>query len=197
MIKCKKCNKLKLDTEFYSKRKSTQSCCKVCFNDYTKKRWNRRKALFINEKGGKCFDCGRTGHPAIFDFHHVDPKNKKFNIRKIRTHNMEKLRQELDKCVVLCACCHRLRHIVSGSWDFDWASPDFKKSKYRQCEKCGKDIRISQKYCSSQCSSQSKEKIAWPSNLSELVRLSSKLAVAKMLGVSDKAVSKRLKNHKV
>lgn len=36
-------------------------------------------------------------------------------------------------------------------------------------------------------------KIKWPNNLAELVAKSSKLQVAKMLGVSDKAVAKRLK----
>ena len=60
--------------------------------------------------------------------------------------------------------------------------------------KCGIPIGKKSKSCRS-CYFKNKEKIDWPDNLAELVVDSSKRAVAKMLGVSDKAVAKRLKFH--
>lgn len=62
---------------------------------------------------------------------------------------------------------------------------------------CGRTIetkRVKQKYCSSWCSKfLQPTKIDWPDNLAELVDKSSALEMAKKLGVSDKAIAKRLK----
>jgi len=58
-----------------------------------------------------------------------------------------------------------------------------------------KQIASEKKFCSRSCSEKSKEIIQWPDNLPYLVSVSSKLAVAKQLGVSDVAIAKRLKNH--
>lgn len=58
-------------------------------------------------KGAKCEICGHTGLPAEFDFHHLDPSTKEFQISHPHTRSWEKMRAELDKCQLLCACCHR------------------------------------------------------------------------------------------
>jgi hypothetical protein len=55
-----------------------------------------------------CSECGEND-PACLDFHHVDPSTKKYLITKIRKcRNL--LREELKKCIVLCANCHRKHH---------------------------------------------------------------------------------------
>lgn len=51
------------------------------------------------------------------------------------------------------------------------------------------------KHCSQKCYHEATETIKWPLDLPELVNKSSKRAVAASLGVSDKAVAKRLRNH--
>lgn len=57
-----------------------------------------------------CAQCGEN-HPATFDFHHVirDPNNHKMH-RLIANGSIAKAREELKKCVVLCANCHRKLH---------------------------------------------------------------------------------------
>ncbi len=52
-----------------------------------------------------------------------------------------------------------------------------------------------QRFCSPRCSGLASQKIEWPNDLPTLIAESSQKAVATILGVSDKAVAKRLKNH--
>lgn len=61
----------------------------------------------------KCSRCPET-HPATFDFHHRDPSQKTTNIAHIyqKGWGLERIQEELDKCDVLCANCHRKEHYV-------------------------------------------------------------------------------------
>jgi 5-methylcytosine-specific restriction endonuclease McrA len=72
----------------------------------------RRKALrdqAATYKGGKCQICGYDKCSAALEFHHVDPRTKDFTISQRMT-TFEAIRRELDKCVLLCANCHREVH---------------------------------------------------------------------------------------
>lgn len=88
------------------------SMCKECRNDYTSERATNYKKAAFDYKGGKCFDCGLVDNPSLYDFHHIDPLGKDFEIgqRKSKILN-EEVKKELDKCVLLCALCHRRRHV--------------------------------------------------------------------------------------
>lgn len=190
---CVKCNTAKKASEF-TKSNKPKNWCKKCLYTYQTKRWNRKKTILVNLAGRKCHKCGKVGHPAIFDFHHLDPNNKKFAISSSRRLPLKELIEESKKCVLLCACCHRLQHIVDDCWDFDFNSPNFLKKTIIFC-KCGKKLITGKLYCSQICSQKANEVIEWPSNLPELVTNSSARSVANLLGVSDKAVAKRLKKH--
>jgi hypothetical protein len=50
-------------------------------------------------------------HPAQLEFHHFDPKLKKFQIGKAADYSYRAIAAEINKCVVLCACCHALFHV--------------------------------------------------------------------------------------
>jgi 5-methylcytosine-specific restriction endonuclease McrA len=69
---------------------------------------NRERAIAL--LGGACADCGGTFHRAAMDFHHVDGRDDDKNISWI--HSWKSLEEELKKCVLLCANCHRVRHFV-------------------------------------------------------------------------------------
>jgi len=65
------------------------------------------KLWSIKYKGGRCIVCGYDKCPVALDFHHVRGK-KEFSVGNIGySRSWKKLRQELDKCVLLCANCHR------------------------------------------------------------------------------------------
>lgn len=72
------------------------------------KRRRELKRRSIEYKGGECICCGYDEHPGVLDFHHVDPNTKEFGISgKGMTRSWEKIKAELDKCVLVCANCHR------------------------------------------------------------------------------------------
>lgn len=110
MKKCSTCQQLKPETEFYKKGKTGRlnSLCKECFNDYCQKRWVNRKKLAVDYLGGKCSHCGYKEHYAALQFHHVGHKDLTWV--KLRLLNWERVIQELDKCVLLCANCHAIVH---------------------------------------------------------------------------------------
>ena len=58
-----------------------------------------------------CVDCGAT-HPAILDYHHINPSEKEYSIANSVKNgwSKERILKEIEKCVVLCANCHRIRH---------------------------------------------------------------------------------------
>jgi hypothetical protein len=56
-----------------------------------------------------CKFCGYDEHPRALDFHHRDPKMKSFNISNANCRGLMKLLEEISKCDVACANCHRVR----------------------------------------------------------------------------------------
>lgn len=73
-----------------------------------------RLANFIDKIKAEtpCLICNLHFPPECMDFDHRIPKNKKFNIEIMRRYsikNMNVLLEELDKCDILCACCHRIK----------------------------------------------------------------------------------------
>ena len=58
-----------------------------------------------------CEFCGED-HPATLDFHHLDPKTKDGMISTMvkRCYSRNKIQAEIEKCIVLCANCHRKLH---------------------------------------------------------------------------------------
>lgn len=63
--------------------------------------------MAIDYKGGKCSLCGYSRCKRALSFHHVNPDEKSFGIAyRGFSRSWEKLRPELDKCVLLCANCH-------------------------------------------------------------------------------------------
>lgn len=79
---------------------------------WTKQRRLELKAV-INEYKLKhpCSRCGFT-NPIALEFHHLDPHQKDLEISKAisKTWSDERLKNEIAKCVILCANCHRIEH---------------------------------------------------------------------------------------
>jgi hypothetical protein len=75
----------------------------------------RRKAhkeWFVSYKEQlSCTICGES-RPAALDFHHVTPvdEDQKVNELVKDGHCWPKIMREIEKCIVLCANCHRIHH---------------------------------------------------------------------------------------
>lgn len=58
-----------------------------------------------------CIKCGES-HPSCLDFHHRDPSLKDLNMQQVILYGWSRKRilEEIERCDVLCANCHRKHH---------------------------------------------------------------------------------------
>lgn len=175
------------ETEHYINNKRFR--CKKCNAVAVTRRRKELKLKAIIYLGNNCKDCGlHDSCPAIYDFHHLDPNEKDFNIsRKGYTYSWNKVKIELDKCILLCANCHRKRHFKEKEF------PEKLRNDTPNLCKCGKQIERKSKNCIN-CKP---TKIEWPSIfiLKKELETKSYVQLGKELGVSDNAIRKRLKSH--
>lgn len=79
--------------------------------DAVRKRRKKVRQMSIKDKGGKCQLCGYDRCMVAMEFHHLDSSGKDFSIsQKGYTRSWKKVKEELDKCIMLCANCHREVH---------------------------------------------------------------------------------------
>ena len=72
--------------------------------------WRQRRKLdAIAYLGERCLLCGFKKYVSAMEFHHIDATKKDFALSG-RTIAWEKMKLELDKCVLLCANCHKAVH---------------------------------------------------------------------------------------
>ena len=122
---CSKCKENKPIEEFsFRKNGYYQSHCKLCQCKYGKIHYNENKIKYKERnkcyeesirrqvdllKSKPCSDCKQTFPPICMDFDHIND-DKLDNVSSIiSSHSMKKILEEIKKCEVVCACCHRLR----------------------------------------------------------------------------------------
>lgn len=114
---CQNCNTTKSINEFYRRRggKELSPYCKPCMIIQALKRQRKFKQQCVDYKGGKCETCGYNKFLGALEFHHISPEEKDFSISQSKLWKFdEKIKKELDKCVILCSNCHKEEH---GKWD--------------------------------------------------------------------------------
>jgi hypothetical protein len=106
---CTKCNSLQEISNFYPRPNTkigSYPYCKSCSNFATVEKQRARKAQCVNYKGGMCFLCGYNRYIGSLDFHHLNPSTKDFEISRLRSFCFDKIKAELDKCILVCRTCH-------------------------------------------------------------------------------------------
>lgn len=126
-----------------------------------KKRALLRKYEEIMRRGGACEICGYCKNIAALEFHHINPEEKEFNVdmRKFSNMNLEKLEAELEKCILVCANCHRELHNESLTMENvpnlleNVDKITFSNRGGQICPTCGKRFKKSKGkiYCSKEC----------------------------------------------
>lgn len=84
--------------------------CKECRKDAVIDIRRRNKIKLVEYKGGKCEKCGYDKCIDALEFHHLNPNEKDFGVSCGDTRSLEKLKSEVDKCIMVCANCHREIH---------------------------------------------------------------------------------------
>jgi hypothetical protein len=92
-----------------AKRKYCSDKCKAKAGVHRYRKNLKQKA--VDYKGGACAVCGYDKCVDALEFHHLDPTEKDFGIGSGgHTRRWVDVVPELDKCVMLCANCHREVH---------------------------------------------------------------------------------------
>ena len=79
-----------------------------------RKRRKMIRGMAIKYKGGCCQVCGYNRCQEALELHHLDSSQKEFNISQYgHSRSWERVKRELDKCVLVCANCHRELHVKS------------------------------------------------------------------------------------
>ena len=75
------------------------------------KRRRKIRQMAVEYKGGQCQVCGYDRCIEALEFHHKNPHEKDFSVSsKGYTRSWSKVKQEIDKCLLVCANCHREIH---------------------------------------------------------------------------------------
>jgi len=75
------------------------------------RRRKRLKEMAVELKGGECQICGYQKFMGALDFHHIDGNIKSFNLStRGLTRSWERIKDEIAKCTLVCANCHREIH---------------------------------------------------------------------------------------
>ena len=100
--KCKKCQRKYWNTWYNKGGKYTKSC-----QDKTR---TKERQNWLNEEKKKhgCAICGYNCNPAALEFHHINPKTKTHEIAA--KYAIKNNTEEMKKCIILCANCHREIH---------------------------------------------------------------------------------------
>ena len=109
---CSKCKVFLTEETGYwrSSKKVWLANCKKCHNKYSVERWQNNKKRAVDYKGGECERCGYNKCIDALEFHHIDPTQKDKTFGNIKIRKWEDQKKELDKCMCVCANCHREIH---------------------------------------------------------------------------------------
>jgi len=117
--KCPKCGEIKdRKKDFYrikGEKIKVNGLCKPCLLQSNSERRRLVKVKAVEYLGGKCKACGYNKCIGSLDFHHLDPKEKDPKYSLFKTIFNKRLTDELDKCILLCANCHRELHYLENT----------------------------------------------------------------------------------
>ncbi len=123
---CSKCGIEKPITEYHKNgfdrqgNKIYSGYCIACANKFESARYQEKKA-FINSQRQPCAKCGDS-RIYVLDFHHIDETQKEFTIGRLKKGSKKILQEEINKCISLCANCHREFHYLNKNFNVTYES---------------------------------------------------------------------------
>lgn len=169
---------------------------------------NRLKERATYVLGDKCQICGYDKCIQALDFHHVNPEEKASDFNANANRSWQITRDEIKKCILLCANCHREVHAglipLEGlkpsfseerAIEIDQLVEDVKKHKVNYCSNCGVEISGKAKYCVA-CAHLEARVAERPTReeLKELIRYTPFTQIGRMFGVTDNTIRKWCKS---
>ena len=155
--------------------------------------------------GNKCACCGYDKCIQALEFHHLNPEEKDFSFGTNPNRSWQTTRQEIQKCILVCANCHREIHyglidnnLLHSSFneerakEIDQLVEDVKTHKIYYCKNCGKEVYSSKSTYCPDCAHLAARIVERPNRetLKQLIRTTSFLQIGRQFGVSDNAIRK-------
>ncbi len=94
-------------------KKNLVTLCHFCTTCTSRIRRLSAKIKGVKLLGAKCKHCGwetSEENYSAFEFHHTGEEEKEIEIGKYLNSNWNKVKKELEKCILLCSRCHRIYH---------------------------------------------------------------------------------------
>lgn len=163
----------------------------------------RKKQHAVDVFGGECCMCGYNKCVEALEFHHLDKNEKEESpSTAILRWSFERAKKELDKCILVCANCHREIHAANKEQKPLDLQQYYKPWLKKTCECCSNTFETkleNQKYCSSSCFGLSQRKATRPTKevLEELIKTNTWVQLGRMFKVSDNAVRKWAKKYEL
>lgn len=168
--------------------------------------YQQRKQRIVYAMGGQCALCGYNKNIQALEMHHINPDEKEFTFSKTQEyHNWEELSKEMQKCVLLCANCHREVHYPQDGEEFNLQSSYdeeksneiadiIKKEKEKTeyfCIDCGKKISRKALRCQ-KCAELHNRTVERPDRelFKKEIREQPFTVIGRKYGVSDNAIRK-------
>lgn len=109
---CPMCKIEKSIDNFYHRRNNSNcsTYCKECSKIDVRTRQRGVKQKAVDYLGGSCSICKYDKYIGALEFHHIDPAKKDFTIAHLKLSSFDRIKPELDKCILVCANCHREIH---------------------------------------------------------------------------------------
>ena len=133
---CTKCGIEKLLEEFSKKTKNRlNSRCKICVREFTREHYLKNKDYYIDKaikhnkkyklinqkfiwdflKTHPCVDCGESD-PIVLEFDHIKDKANNISNMISQSYSLDTIKEEIEKCEVRCANCHRRKTSKQFNW---------------------------------------------------------------------------------
>lgn len=123
MIQCRSCQRLKEEEDFYLRADGIKrfNKCKFCISKETAEQKRKIYEWVDKHKSSQgCSVCEITDERCL-QLHHKDSSTKKHSVATLigKGYIFKTVKEEVEKCEVLCANCHSIHHYEerrSGDW---------------------------------------------------------------------------------
>ena len=168
----------------------------------------RLKERIVYVMGDSCQCCGYDRLNSALELHHLNSQEKEFTLGQNTNISWNSAKEEIQKCILVCANCHREIHAglidnstlqssfnIERALEIDKLVDDVKHKKITFCKSCGAEIYKGSELCI-QCFAQQRRIVDRPNRteLKEMIRTIPFTQIAKQYNVSDNAIRKWCKS---